>query len=127
MKNILVLDDNKDILNALSVGLHGCLKDCKIVTALNGEKGEAVLKSMPIDLIVTELDMPVVNGYRFIELVRKKYPSIPVCVMSGDCSARIIEKLQSMGVLRWIQKPFPFEHLANMITEELEKGPHYAT
>ena len=126
MKNILVLDDNKDILNALSVGLHSCLKDCKVMTALNGEKGEAILNSMPIDLIVTELDLPVANGYRFIEQVRKKYPLIPVCVMSGDCSTRILNELQKMGVFRWIQKPFPFEKLAHMITEELEKGPQYA-
>jgi two-component system chemotaxis response regulator CheY len=126
MKNILVLDDNKDILSALSVELHSCLTDCTIMTALNGEKGEAILRSMPIDLIVTELDMPVVNGYRFIELVKKKYPSVPVCVMSGDCSARSLEKLRAMGVIRWIQKPFPFEKLAQMITEELDKRPHYA-
>ena len=126
MKNILVLDDNKDILNALSVGLHSCLKDCTVMTALNGEKGEAILKSMPIDLIVTELDLPVVNGYRFIEQVRKKYPTVPVCVMSGDCSTRILEQLQTRGVFRWIQKPFPFEKLAQMITEELDKGPQYA-
>jgi len=126
MKNILVLDDNKDILNALSVSLHSCVKDCTVMTALNGEKGEAILNSMPIDLIVTELDMPVANGYRFIEQVRKKYPSIPVCVMSGDCSTRVLEQLKAMGVLRWIQKPFPFEKLAQMITEELDRGPQYA-
>lgn len=126
MANILVLDDNKDILNALSVGLHSCLKDCTVMTALNGEKGEAILNSMPIDLIVTELDLPVANGYRFIELVRKKYPKIPVCVMSGDCSTRILNELQKMGVFRWIQKPFPFEKLAHMITEELDKGAQYA-
>jgi DNA-binding NarL/FixJ family response regulator len=96
------------------------------MTALNGEKGETILNSIPIDLIVTELDMPVANGYRFIEQVRKKYPSIPVCVMSGDCSTRVLEQLKAMGVLRWIQKPFPFEKLAQMITEELDRGPQYA-
>ena len=126
MNNILLLDDNKDILNALSVGLHSCLKDCTVMTALNGEKGEAIMKSMPIDLIVMELNMPVQNGYRFIEQMRKKYPSVPVCVMSGDCSTRILEQLHARGVFRWIKKPFPFEKLAQMITEELNEGPQYA-
>jgi len=122
MKNILVLDDNKDILNALSVGLHGCLKDCAVIIALNGEKGEEILNSMPIDLIVADLDMSVVNGFRFIDQVRQKYPAIPLCVMSGDCSTRILEQLKAKGVSQWVQKPFPFEKLAQMITEELEKG-----
>ena len=120
MKNILILDDNRDILDALSVGLCRVLKDCTILTSLNGAKGEEILKTTPIDLILTDLSKPIINGYRFIERVKKNYPFVPVCVMTGKCSPDVIERLQSMGVGRWIEKPFQFEQLAQMISEELK-------
>ncbi len=120
MKNILILDDNRDILDALSVSLRKVLKDCTILTSSNGAKGEDILKTTPIDLILTDLSMPTVNGYRFIEHVKKNYPFVPVCVMTGNCSPDVIKRLQSMGVGRWIEKPFQFDQLAHMIAEELK-------
>jgi CheY-like chemotaxis protein len=120
MKNILLLDDNTDFLEALSVRLHGYLKDCNVLTASDGAQGEAILRSHAIDLVVTDLSMPVMNGYVLIEHAKKYYPSVPVCVMTASCSPKVINKLQSMGVGRSIEKPFKFEKLARMIAEELD-------
>jgi DNA-binding NtrC family response regulator len=121
MKNILVLDDNDDILDALSANLCMYLKDCNIMTASNGKKGSDVLDSTGIDLILTDLDMPVEDGFQFIERTRKAHPGIPVCVMTGDCAPQVWERLRSMGVKRHIQKPFHFDALADVIREELEQ------
>ena len=124
MKKILVLDDNKDILNTLHLGLCACLQDCQILTASNGEKGVVILKNSPVDMIVTDLDMPVMNGYQFIEQVKRDHPDVPVCVMTGDCSSDdVVARMRALGVSRCIQKPFPFDKLAAMITEELHLVP----
>ena len=120
MKNILIVDDNKDILDALSGGLCHCLKDCGILTASSGARGKDIMNSTPIDLVLTELTMPTMNGYRLIEQVRKNHPTVPVCVMTGDCSPAVIERLKTMGVGRWIKKPFQFDKLAKMISDELK-------
>jgi hypothetical protein len=63
MKNILIIDDNKDLLDALSAALRCHLKECTIMTALDGAKGVNIVESAPIDLIVADLAMPVMNGY----------------------------------------------------------------
>ena len=120
MKNILVLDDNKDILEAVSTRLHKYVAGCTVLTASDGAQGEAILKCTPIDLVLTDLSMPVMNGYMLIEHAKKNYPSVPVCVMSASCSPDVINKLLSMGVGRWIEKPFKFEKLARMIADELK-------
>ena len=120
MKNILVLDDNKYILEALSANLCYYLGECSIVTAIDGAKGAEVLSSTPVDLILTDLDMPVAKGYEFIKHAKKNYPGVPVCVMTGDCSAAVREKLESLGVTRYIEKPFQYDMLVSMITEELK-------
>ncbi len=119
MKNILVADDNGDILEAVSTRLHDYVKGCAVFTAQDGAQGEAILKSIPVDLVLTDLSMPVMNGYLLIERAKKRYPAVPVCVMTADCSPKVISSLQAMGIGRWIAKPFKFESLARMIAEEL--------
>jgi DNA-binding NtrC family response regulator len=120
MKNILVLDDNKYILEALSANMCYYLGDCNIMTAIDGEKGAEMLNAVPVDLILTDLDLPVAKGYEFIEHARKNYPGVPVCVMTGDCSPAVREKLETLGVTRYLEKPFQYDKLASMITEELK-------
>jgi len=120
MKSILVLDDNKHILDALSANLCKYLKNCTIMTASNGIKGADILRSTAVDLILTDLNMPDEDGLMFIERTRKDYPGIPVCVMTGECAPQAKERLRGLGVKRHIQKPFHFEALADLIREELK-------
>jgi CheY-like chemotaxis protein len=120
MKNILVLDDNKYILEALSANLCYYLGDCNIMTALDGAKGAEVLSSVPVDLILADIDMPIANGYGFIEHAKKNYPGVPVCAMTGDCSPAVREKLEALGVTRYVEKPLQYGKLVSMITEELK-------
>lgn len=120
MKNILVLDDNKDFLDAVSARLRSCLQGCIILTASDGAQGKDILRSVPIDLVLTDLAMPNVDGYMFIEHSKKLYPSIPVCAMTANCTALVKERLLSMGVRKWIEKPFKVEKLAHLIAQELK-------
>ena len=123
MKTILVLDENKSILDVLSTRLCRYFKDCTITTASDGKRGADILSAGSVDLILADLDMPVVKGYQFIEFAKKNYPSVPLCVMMGDCSPAAIEQLRSMGVDAWIEKPFEFEKLAHLISKKLNQGP----
>ncbi len=121
-KNILVVDDNRFILEALSGTLNRYLKNCTVLTASTSEKGVEILRSTPIDLILTDIDLRPDDGYRFIEKARISHPGIPLCVMSGTCAPHVKERLERMGIRRYIEKPFPVENLASMISEELQ-GP----
>ena len=121
MKTILVLDDNRHILEALSSNLCIYLKNCNILTAVSGAKADEVLRSTPVDLILTDLDMPAEDSYQFIEKTKKDHPGIGVCAMSGDCAPSVMERLKAMGVVRYLEKPFPLEDLAAMISEELKR------
>jgi two-component system NtrC family response regulator len=119
MKTILVVDDNREILDTLSATLARHLRGCSIMTASDGARGQEILRSMPIALVLTDLGMPRVNGYMLIEHTKKNFPHIPVCVMTANCSAQVINKLRVLGVGRWIEKPFQFDSLTRMIAEEL--------
>ncbi len=124
MKNILVVDDNKYILDGLSISLSVYMKDCNVLTAGNGLKAIEIVNAVPIDFILTDLQMPVMDGFEFIEYTKKNHPHIPVMAMTGDCALEATVRLHSLGVFQYVEKPFDFEELAETISRQLtERTP----
>lgn len=115
MKTILIIDDNKDILDALAITLGSHLQDSRVHTAVSKKGGEDILKQGPVDLVMADLDMPLNEGYALIEFLAKNYPEIALCVMTRSCSGDVKERLRAMGVARSIEKPFQLEALAALL------------
>ncbi len=120
MNNILIVDDNSYFLEGLMMSLRHYLANCKILTAASGELAMEILESMPIDLIVSDLYMPSMDGYNLAERAKKKHPDTPVFIMTGGAIGEIRKRLLSLGVSRCIEKPFGFKDLADLIRAELE-------
>jgi two-component system, chemotaxis family, chemotaxis protein CheY len=121
--NILIVDDSetmrKVILKALTLSgfdLGLCLQ------AGNGEEALKALNDQWIDLILTDLNMPVMNG---LELVRNLKASqslqgIPVVLITTEGSETRLQELFQLGVKDYIQKPFHPETLRDVLTRVLE-------
>ncbi len=123
MKNILIVDDNSYFLEGLSMSLGLYLKDCKILTVGSGKEALEILESIPVELIVSDLYMPAMDGYKLIESVKTKHPDIPVFIMTGGAVQETKKRLASLGVSRCLEKPFGFKELADLIAAELDAAP----
>ena len=119
MNNILIIDDNLQLLEARAAVIGTQFQDCSILTARNGVEGIAKIETMPVDLILTDLDMPVMDGYGVISHRNKGYQQVPLFVMSGNCSPEVREKLDGLGVSECIEKPFFFEQIRSKIARAL--------
>ncbi len=119
MKNILLVDDNGYFLEGLSMSLGIYLKNCKILTATNGEQALEILKSVPIELIVSDLYMPNMDGYMLTKSVKEKNPDMQVFIMTGGAVAEMKKRLATLGVSRCIEKPFGFKELADLMSAAL--------
>jgi len=119
MKKVLIVDDNFYFLTGLSISLHGYLKDCNILTAGNGRKALEIMEYIPVDLIVTDLEMPIMDGYELMESVKKKQPGLPVFAMTGCIAPETEKRLASLCAPRCLEKPFGFKKLADMVAAEL--------
>lgn len=119
LKNILVVDDNNSFLLGLSMNLCVHLKDCNVLTADNGGRALEIMKFLPVDCIVTSLEMPAMNGCELVESVRKKHPALPVYVMTGAVLPEMEKKLATLGASRCLAKPLVFKELAGLIASEL--------
>ncbi len=119
MKRVLIVDDNKYILDGLAMTFSRAIKDIAVLTAENGEKAFEVIGSSHVDAIITDLAMPVMDGYRLIQEVRKRFSDIPIFVMTADCGPEISERLAPFGVIRCFEKPFDYLEAARALFEAL--------
>jgi CheY-like chemotaxis protein len=118
IKKILVVDDELVFLRSFSEGLAGSDGNLHVLTAEDGEKALKVLESEPVDLVVTDLRMPVMDGYQLIACLKRRYPRISVIAMSASIDPETERRLGSLGILHWIEKSMRVEDLVNKISQE---------
>jgi CheY-like chemotaxis protein len=115
MKTLLVVDDNKGIRDLLSFALAGFLTDCAVKTAQNGAEAVRIFDSSHVDAVLTDVSMPVMDGYRLMEELRARFPRVPVMVMTGEADPSVHSHLKSLGAVRCFEKPFDLYRAAREI------------
>jgi CheY-like chemotaxis protein len=115
MATVLVVDDSP-IDRRLAGGILEKSGELKIENAEHGLAALGVLASTPIDLVVTDLQMPEMNGLELVELVRARYPLIPVILMTAHGSEDIAVQALERGAASYVPKA----NLARDLTETVE-------
>lgn len=119
MKTLLLVDDNKAIRDLLSFALAGFLKDCVIKTAQNGAEAVRILDSFPVDAVLTDISMPVMDGYRLMEEIRSRSLRTPIMVMTGEATASVHDRIKALGAVCCFEKPFDLYRSARKIASVL--------
>lgn len=118
-ERILVVDDEKRICDSIRLLLQR--KDYEVFVANNGEAALELLNKEPIDLVITDLMMPKIDGFALLEQVQKSYPHTLVIVITGYSSMRSsIEALRS-GAYDYLVKPFDLDILSLSVEKALDK------
>jgi CheY-like chemotaxis protein len=119
VKNVLIVDDEKPFLLSLTDGLASYAEDFTVVTAFNGKEAVKILDSAEVDLVVTDLRMPKMDGFELLAHMSGAYPDIPVIVMTAYGTPEIEERLEAMGTFHYLEKPLDFNALAEKIVDAL--------
>jgi len=123
MARILLVDDESSIVNVLEEMLTQL--DYEVVTAPGGTEALQKLSSGGIDLVVTDLVMPNMDGLQLIKEIQKKHPGVKIIAMSGgDMKSGPAEYLQTaskLGVLGCLAKPFAIGDLSTLVKSLLAK------
>lgn len=119
MKKILVVDDSPTMRNLVKslVETKGYAAD----TAENGAQGVEVFEKMHPDLVIADINMPVMNGIDMIKALRTKQEraTVPVIVLTTETSPTIKQKLRDVGASAWIAKPYDDSVLIDMVASFL--------
>lgn len=116
---ILIIDDQPELRKVLSSFLNSLGYETQ--TAENGQDGLFILAQWPADLVTVDLQMPVLDGPGFIREAVRRWPDLPIVVVSGvDAVDRAVEALR-LGARDFITKPIEsFSLVKNTIDKALE-------
>jgi two-component system, chemotaxis family, chemotaxis protein CheY len=123
-KTILIADDSSS-MRAMLVAIVETLGDYRTVEASSGFEALRLLPRDHIDLILTDINMPDINGLELISYLRSNpnYKNIPVFIISTEGSAKDIEKGKQLGADEYLVKPFSPAILQQLINQYLNKMP----
>lgn len=116
-KRILVVEDDRQVRDFVAAALESARRAFEIVKASNGREASERLVAGKFDLVLTDLNMPVVNGIELVREIRTRYPDLPIVLMSG-ASAEWRSELEREGFddLPLLMKPVSVAQLVEVVT-----------
>lgn len=113
METILVVDDEKNYLVVLSAFLAE--EGYETLTAEEGQQALEILGGADIDLVLTDMKMPSMDGIELLRRIKEKSPDLPVVVMTAYGTVEKAVAAMQQGAFNFIQKPFQNETLKQIV------------
>lgn len=112
---ILTVDDSRTMLAMLRHTLSGA--GFEVIQAEDGQQGLDLLRNESVDLVITDINMPVMDGIEFIRNVRASgvHSSLPILILTTESSQEKRDQGRAAGGTGWIVKPFDPEKLISVI------------
>ncbi|NOR50649.1 MAG: response regulator [Desulfuromonadales bacterium] len=120
-KKILIAEDSVT-MRSLIVSTIAAMGDYETVEAANGFEALRILPREKVDLIITDINMPDINGLELVSFIRnnENYQKTPLLIISTEGSERDREKGMTLGANAYLVKPFAPDQLQQLIREYLE-------
>jgi two-component system chemotaxis response regulator CheY len=114
-KKILTVDDSKTMREMVSFTLKSAGYD--VLEAVDGQAALAALGGAPVDAIITDLNMPNMNGFELIRSLRSNpaYKFTPILMLTTESEGSKKEEGKAAGATGWIVKPFNPEKLVEVV------------
>jgi CheY-like chemotaxis protein len=109
---VLVVEDDNDILSSLVEVIRD--EGFDVSSAANGYQALAQLEQNPVDLIFLDLMMPVMDGWKFLEAMRVRFPDRRVPVVLLSAVHNLADEAKRLGVARFLRKPFDLDDVARL-------------
>jgi serine/threonine-protein kinase len=116
---ILVVDDDKAVLrlHSLALSKHGY----QVETATSGAEALRTLEHRPCDVVISDIDMPVMNGIQLLKDVRAKDLDVPVILVTGAPSLDSAVRAVELGATRYLLKPVGIIALVKVVNEAVAR------
>ena len=120
---ILVVDDEKIVLESCQAVLEE--EGFEAVLVPSADEALKAMKNDDFSLLVIDVKMPEHDGMYLMQELKKRWPEVPIIVMSGYYTTNTIYEAIGMGAATFIAKPFEPEELINAIRQVIKKEERY--
>ncbi|WP_431200245.1 response regulator [Mucilaginibacter sp. P25] len=118
--NILVVDDNK--MNLMIAGKFLRRWNAHVHEALNGQIAVDLANQNSYDLIIMDLQMPVMNGFEATAVIKQKQPDLPIIALTADAMPETYQQALEAGMCDYLTKPFVPEVLYSKLVKHIRQS-----
>lgn len=111
MIRVLLVEDDKNLCFILKNSLEQMIGGYEVTTATNGKEGLELLEKGDFDMIVSDIEMPVMDGMSMVQHIRRHHPRLAIIFITGLTTARDVINGYQSGADFYIKKPFLPEEL----------------
>jgi len=119
-KVILIVDDEKELCKVLSWDFEDA--GFKVFQAHSGEEALDILRITKIDVLLSDIKMPRVDGVSLIKAIQEERISVKACFLMTGYADYSIAELEGLGMKKLIQKPIDSEDFIDMISKDVFKN-----
>ena len=116
-KKILICEDDKNLAN--NMRNYFSLKKAEVQVALSGKEGAMLISSFSPDVVITDVNMPEIDGYSFLKELRNLNTTIPIIVVTGEHKLQKLFEMEKIEA--FIRKPFSMSDLEEAVLRALGK------
>ena len=124
-RRILIVDDDPLVHGSLAESFQA--QSYSVATASDGLQALQVLERGPVDVVVTDLKMPKLDGLELLARIRDRYPQLPVIILTGFGDVPAAVEAMRRGASDFLTKPIQPEELDGAIQRALEEAPEFST
>src|ERR1017187_8488730 len=118
MPILLIVEDEAKMRRLLELNLAE--EGYTVLTAADAEAGLNILRQEKIDLVVTDLKLPGMNGLEFLQVVKRTHATLPVVVMTAFGTVETAVEAMKVGASDYVLKPFGMEEIKLILRKELD-------
>jgi len=117
LRTIVIVDDEEDILDVLSLSLEG--KDWTVLAFQSAKEALAYIERHAVDVVLSDVRMPGMSGVELFRQVRAKQPQLPFLLMTGFSA--VDQPLLTAVPCQVLSKPFELAHLHKVLAETINR------
>ncbi|MBN1295550.1 response regulator [bacterium] len=120
MKTLLIVDDEKPFVLSLKDGFGSYDSRLHVAVAFNGEEALHYIMQHPVDLILLDLKMPIMDGYELVERLKSTGISVPIIIMTAYGTPFRERWAKAAGTVAYLEKPLDFTELTHLLETHLD-------
>ena len=117
---ILIVDDEEGLREGLSKLLED--EGYAVLSAENGEQALEILQASHIDLVLTDMRMPGMNGIELLKNIRERYGQLGVIILTGYGQIESYIEAMNFGAIEYVSKPFKVNELKFIVHKVLDSN-----
>jgi len=121
INNILVVDDEPRHLRNLAIMIRGLRPSYNVLEATNGRSAIEIIEKHPVELVITDIKMPMIDGLTMIEKLNQICPGLTIIILSGYAHFEYAQKALKLGAFDFILKPVNEEKINDLLCKAEQK------